>query len=113
MKVFNIKYAVKGFWFCLKNESNFRMHIAAGILATIAGFYYDLSNTEWMIQLLCIGLVLSAEAMNTAIEELVNLVSPDWHKQAGVVKDVASGAVLLISTFVLICGVFIYWDKIF
>ena len=113
MKVFNIKFAVKGIWFCLKNESNFRMHIAAGILATIAGFYYDLSTTEWMIQLLCIGLVLSAEAMNTSIEELVNLVSPDWHKQAGAVKDIASGAVLLISIFVLICGGVIYWDKIF
>jgi len=113
MKLFNIKFAVKGIQICLKNESNFRIHIVGGILTTIAGFYFDISSTEWMIQLIGIGLIMSAEAMNTAIEEVVNFISPDWNKQAGVIKDIASGAVLLISIFVIICGGIIYWDKIF
>ena len=113
MKLFNIKFALKGIQICLKNESNFRVHIVGGVLATIAGFYFKISETEWMIQLIGIGLIISAEAMNTAIEELVDLVSPDWNTQAGIVKDVASGAVLIISIFVLICGGIIYWDKIF
>lgn len=113
MKLFNIKYALKGIQICLKNESNFRIHIAAGAVATFAGYYYKISETEWIIQTLCIGLIIFAEAVNTAIEELVDLVSPDWNKQAGIVKDVASGAVLLLSIFVLICGVIIYWGKLF
>ena len=113
MKLFNIKYAVKGIWICLKNESNFRIHIVAGILVSFAGYYYGISKYEWMIQTLCIGLIIFAEAVNTAIEELVDLVSPEWNKQAGVVKDVASGAVLLLSIFAVIIGYFIYWDKIF
>ena len=113
MKFFNIKYAIKGIQICLKNESNFRVHIAGAIIATIAGFNFNISSTEWMIQLIGIGLIMSAEAMNTAIEEVVNFISPDWHKQAGIIKDVASGAVLLISIFVIICAGIIYWNKIF
>jgi diacylglycerol kinase (ATP) len=112
MKIGNVKYAVKGIWFCLKNETNFRIHIGAGILATSAGFYFSISYTEWLVQTLCIGLIIFAEAVNTAIEQLVNMVSPEWRTQAGIVKDVASGAVLLISIFVLICGIMIYSERV-
>ncbi|MFP5471261.1 MAG: diacylglycerol kinase family protein [Bacteroidia bacterium] len=112
MKIGNIKYAIKGIWLCLKNESNFRIHIAAAILATIAGFYFEISTTEWLIQTLCIGLIFFAEAVNTAIEELVNKISPEWNAHAGKIKDIASGAVLLISIFVFICGTIIYWSKV-
>jgi diacylglycerol kinase len=112
MKIGNIKYAVKGIWFCLKNETNFRIHIAAAIATTISGFYFDISKNEWLAQTICVGLVIMSEAINTAIEQLVNMVSPEWRTQAGVVKDVASGAVLLISIFVLICGILIYGERI-
>jgi diacylglycerol kinase (ATP) len=112
MKVGNIKFAVKGIWFCLKNETNFRIHIAAAVLTTIAGFYFDISKNEWLAQTICVGLVITSEAINTAIEQLVNLVSPEWNKTAGIVKDVASGAVLLISIFAVICGVIIYGEKV-
>jgi diacylglycerol kinase (ATP) len=75
--------------------------------------YYHITTTEWCIVLLCFGLVLSAEAFNTAIERLVNLVSPDFHPIAGDVKDVAAGAVLICAIASAIIGCIIFIPYIF
>lgn len=89
MKFFNIKYAIKGIRTCLKEESNFRIHVLAGVLITLAGYYYNISKEEWLIQTLCVGLIIFAETVNTAIENLVDLVSPEWNEKAGKVKDLS------------------------
>lgn len=101
-------YAFKGIGSLLKQEHNAWIHCTAIVVVTIAGFYYGITQTEWCIVLLCFGMVLAAEAFNTAIERLVNLVSPDFHPIAGDVKDVAAGAVLICSIAAAMIGGIIF-----
>src|SRR5699024_12017447 len=75
---------------------------------TIAGIRLEITRTEWLVILLCFAMVLAAEAFNTAIERLVNLVSPDYHPVAGDVKDIAAGAVLICAIFAAIIGLIIF-----
>lgn len=108
----SFKYAFKGIALLFQNEPNARIHLIASILVIIAGFYFHVSTTEWCLLILCIGLVLSAEAVNTAIENLTDLVSPDFHPLAGKAKDVAAAAVLLIAMSTVVVGVLIFLPKI-
>ena len=106
-------YAFKGIGSLLKKEHNAWIHCTAIVVVTIAGFYYGITPTEWCIVLLCFGMVLAAEAFNTAIERLVNLVSPDFHPIAGDVKDVAAGAVLICAIAAALIGGNIFLPYIF
>ncbi len=90
-----------------------RIHLAAIVVVTIAGAFLGLSAIEWSIIALTIGLVVVAEMMNTAIEVLVDLVSPDYHKKAGKIKDIAAGAVLLSAIIATVVAVYIFGNKIF
>ena len=81
---------------------NAQIHALAAAVITALGLYLELHPLEWCIIIVCMAIVLLAEAINTALELLVDLVSPDYHPLAGKVKDVAAGAVLLS---VLLCGV--------
>ena len=85
-------YAWKGVCSFLSKEHNAWIHCAAIIAVTIAGIRFEITRTEWLVILLCFAMVLAAEAFNTAIERLVNLVSPDYHPIAGDVKDIAAGS---------------------
>lgn len=106
-------YAFKGIGSLLKKEHNAWIHCTAIVVVTIAGFYYGITPTEWCIVLLCFGMILAAEAFNTAIERLVNLVSPDFHPIAGDVKDVAAGAVLICAIVAALIGGIIFLPYIF
>ena len=97
-------YAWKGVCSFLSKEHNAWIHCAAIIAVTIAGIRFEITRTEWLVILLCFAMVLAAEAFNTAIERLVNLVSPDYHPIAGDVKDIAAGAVLICAIFAALIG---------
>lgn len=84
------------------------IHLAAAILVVIAGFFFGIERGEWIAIIGCIGAVMAAEAFNTAIERLVNLVSPQWHPIAGEVKDIAAGAVLICAIAAAIIGLIIF-----
>ena len=101
-------YAFKGIKLSLL-ERNTRIHFFCALLVISAGFFFSISATEWSILLLCMGIVISLEIINTALEQLVNLVSPHYHELAGKVKDLAAGAVLLFSIISAIIGVLIFW----
>jgi len=101
-------YAFQGIGSFLKKEHNAWIHCTAIIVVTLTGFHFGITKTEWCIVLLCFGMVLAAEAFNTAIERLVNLVSPDFHPIAGDVKDVAAGAVLICAIVAAIIGGIIF-----
>ncbi|MBQ8889495.1 MAG: diacylglycerol kinase family protein [Bacteroidaceae bacterium] len=101
-------YAFKGIGSLLKKEHNAWIHCSAIVLVTIAGFYFGITPTEWCIVVLCFGIVLAAEGFNTAIERLVDLVSPDYHPIAGDVKDVAAGAVLICAIAAAIVGFIVF-----
>ena len=77
----SIVIAAKGALLLIKSEASIKVQVAVSILVTCAGFYFDISNTEWLIQLLAIGLVLGIEALNTAIEEIADFIHPNHHKK--------------------------------
>lgn len=92
---------------------NFRVQAIVAVGVIILGFVYSLSLYEWIVVTLLIGLVLGLEIMNTSIENLVNLVSPEFHPLAGKVKDLAAAAVLVLSVTSAIVGLLIFLPHIF
>src|SRR5688500_15259882 len=93
----SFKYAFHGIYLVIRYENNTRVHLAATIMVIGLGMLLQLSLVEWSIILMQIGLVWTAEIFNTALEKLVDLVSPEYNPKAGIVKDIAAGAVLVIS----------------
>lgn len=104
-------YAVRGAWLLLKNEHSIQVQAVIAILITIAGWYFELSATEWTLQILAIGLVMSIEGVNTAAEEIADFIHPDFHNKIGYIKDVAAGAVFFAVIAAVIVGCIIYIPK--
>lgn len=109
----SVGFAFKGALFLLKTEASIKIQFALALLVTAAGFYYNISTTEWIVQLLAISLVMSLEGVNTAVEEIANFIHPDRHPKIGLIKDIAAGAVFIASVFASIIGFIIYLPKIF
>lgn len=101
-------YAFSGIKKVFLAERNFRFHSLAAVLVVSLGFILNITTTEWLFVVLAIGLVITSEALNTAIEKLVDIVSPEKNTKAGWVKDVAAGAVLLASICALIIGLLVF-----
>lgn len=110
-RINSFRYAVKGIATTFK-EPNFKIQIIISIAVVIAGLILKINRIEWLIVILCIGLVLAAETLNTTIEEIVDFISPERNIKAGVVKDLAAGMVLIISIASLIAGLIIFLPKI-
>ncbi len=106
-------YALKGMFVVLKEQQNMRIHAVAVLVVTVTGLFLGLTAVEWSLIALCIGSVITAEMVNTAIEELVNLVSPDFNEKAGKIKDIAAGAVLLTAIVAAVVAIYIFGNKIF
>lgn len=98
-------FAVQGFRFVLRTERNIKVMLGGFVFAVVAGLVVGLDAPRWGIVLLSCGCVLSAELMNTAIETVVDLVSPEYHPLAGRAKDVAAAAVWILCVFVALVGV--------
>lgn len=105
-------YALRGTWYLLKNEPSIQVQAVIACVMIIAGFYFGISSTEWMLQILIIGLVLSMEALNTAIEELADFVHPNYHKKIGFIKDVSAGAVFIAALAAVVLACIIYIPKL-
>ena len=101
-------FAWKGILTCAGHEQNITFHLIAAIIVLAAGFCFGISRTEWMVVMLCIGTVIAAELFNSAIERLVDMVSPEWEKIAGEVKDIAAGAVLVTAIAAAIVGIIVF-----
>ena len=105
-------HAFRGVGAALRSEVHLRFHALATILVVGLGFYFGLSTTEWALVAVAVGTVWSAELMNTAVEAVVNLVSPDYHPLAGKAKDVAAAAVLLAALAALVVGLLIFGPRV-
>lgn len=90
------------------SQRNMRIHALCALLAIGGGFWFKISQTEWCIVLLCIGLVMSLEALNTAVEFYIDLISPDYHEKAGKIKDLGAGAVLIAAVISLLTGTLVF-----
>lgn len=111
-RIRSLKFAIKGLWLLTTTEDSIKAQLFIGILAVVAGFYFDISNVEWMIQLIVTAMVLVAEASNTAIEKMADFVHPDYHKKIGFIKDIAAGAPAFAALFAVIVTAIIYVPKI-
>lgn len=107
-RISSFGFAIKGVKVLLKTQPHARFHLLATIFVVALGLYLSISATSWSLLILAIGAVWAAEAVNTAIEYLVDLVHPQWHEDAGRIKDLAASAVLLISIASALVGVLVF-----
>lgn len=96
-----------------KTTKNLFVHIATTLLVVFFGFYFNVSNFEWIVLVFAIGFVFVSETFNTAIEIDIDLTSPEYHPYARDTKDVAAAAVLLSVFTAIIIGMIIFLPKIF
>lgn len=108
----SFKYAVNGIFSVIKTEKNMQIHLSITALVILLGLLLHISSSEWLVVIICIGLVLSMETVNTALEELVNLISPEKNFKAGLIKDMAAGAVLISAIISVVIGIIIFLPKI-
>lgn len=106
-------YALKGIGIAFREQLNLKIHFLAVAVVIGGGIFFGLNTTEWAIIFVTFGLVITAEMLNTAIEYLVDLVSPNYNVQAGKVKDVSAGAVLVSAITATIVAAFIFGNKFF
>ncbi|MFD1096473.1 diacylglycerol kinase [Salegentibacter chungangensis] len=106
-------YAIKGAWLLLKHEPSIQVQFAIAIFVSIAGWFFEITKTEWLFQFTAIGLVMAAEGLNTAIEAMADFVHPDFHSKIGHIKDIAAGAVFITAVTAVIIAAFIYLPYIF
>ncbi|SRX56086.1 diacylglycerol kinase [Aequorivita sp. CIP111184] len=104
-------YAFKGALLLLRHEASIQVQALIAVIMTIAGFYFEISATEWILQIFAIGLVISIEGLNTAAEEIADFVHPDFHNKIGFIKDIAAGAVFFAAVTAVIVGCIIYIPK--
>ena len=105
-------YPIKGLRNAYRNEQNLAVDVGVALLVTIAGFIFKLNLVEWAILALTIGLVISCELINTAIEAVVDLVTEDYHPLAKVAKDTAAAAVFVFAIIAVIVGLIIFLPKV-
>jgi diacylglycerol kinase (ATP) len=104
----SFRYAWCGLKKCATKEQNLCFHLVAAVLVVAVGAAFGITRPEWMLVVLCIGMVVAAELVNTAIESVVNLVSPERHPLAAQAKDVAAAAVLVCAVAAAIVGLIIF-----
>jgi diacylglycerol kinase len=100
-------HAFQGLWFVIRTQRNMRVHLAAAAAVVAVGLWLGLDRLRWSILAVTIGGVLVGELLNTAVEALVDLLSPQFHEQARVAKDVSAGAVLLLGLTAMVVGLLI------
>ena len=108
----SFKYAFKGLSIILSTQHNFLIHLVIALVVTTLGLILHISNFEWILLILTIAMVLSAEAFNTAIEKLTDLVSPEYDFRAGKIKDISAASVLITAICSVIIGLIIFLPKI-
>ena len=108
----SVGYAFKGAVYLIRTESSIKIQVVIAVLVTMAGFYFEISKTEWLIQIGFIALVLRMEGQNTAVEYMSDFIHPDRHESIGRIKDIAAGAVFIAAVCAVIAGLIIYLPKL-
>ena len=104
-------YAFKGAVKLITTEHSVMAQFSIGILLIFLGVYFNITKTEWLFQTLAIGLVLSIEGLNTAVEKIADFVHPNFHERIGFIKDIAAGAVFFAAITSIAIGIIIYLPK--
>lgn len=108
----SFKYAFKGLGSAVKSERNMKIHFTIMMLVIIAGIFFNIAIWEWITCFILFGLVIGMECVNTAIEIIVDMVSPKYNEAAGRAKDIAAGGVLACAIGAAVAGIFIFLPKV-
>jgi diacylglycerol kinase (ATP) len=105
-------YAFQGLFVLVKTERNFKFQLFAFICISLVGFYFQIDKSEWLSVLIISAVILSAEALNSAIEKLCNHLHPEIHPSIKQVKDISAAAVLISSIIAIAIAAIIFIPKI-
>ena len=108
----SFRFAFKGFLYLVRHEHSIMVQMSIAGAVCLLGWYLEISSYEWLAQILAIGLVLVAEGLNTAIEKLCDFVHKDYHKDIGLIKDIAAGSVTFAALTAVIVGFIIYLPRL-
>ncbi len=108
----SFSFAGQGVWHVVRTQRNMRVHLLAGAAAIVAGLILRIGAADWACVLLAIGLVLTAETLNTVVEALTDLCTDEYHPLAKIAKDAAAGAVLISSATALGVGVAVFLPRL-
>lgn len=111
-KFIGFRFAWHGLKEVIKTERNFKIQLACGLTALAAGAFFGLHRFEWLALVLIIGVVLGMEMINSAIERILDYLAPDLHPAAGMIKDVAAGAVFIAALASVAIGLIIFLPKL-
>jgi diacylglycerol kinase len=102
------KYAFNGIFHALINEANFRIQVLYTIVVIYAGIYFSISHTDWALIVLSLGFLLSAEMVNTAVENVIDHVTHHYDESARIIKDLSAGFVLVTAICTLLVGIIVF-----
>jgi diacylglycerol kinase (ATP) len=111
-RIRSVRFALRGIRTMVASQHNAWIHAAATLVVVAAGLTLRLPASSWVLIVLAIGSVWTAEALNTAFEFLTDVASPDFHPLAEKAKDVAAGAVLLAAIGAVVIGALVFWPRI-
>ena len=109
----SFRFAFRGIGILIRDENNAKIHLAITIAVTVAGWWFSISAAEWIAVVICIGLVWTAEAFNTALEGVCNHLWSGHDERARNIKDISAAAVLLTALSAGITGLIIFIPKLF
>ncbi len=113
----SLQHAWAGVLFTVRTQRNAKIHLFAGILVLGLAAWLQLTRIDFSVLILTIGAVLAGETINTTVEAIVDLLSPEWHESAKIAKDVAAGGVLILSLAAVLIGLVVLgpplWERIF
>jgi len=107
-RINSFRYAFSGLAQSFRQETHLKLHAAIALLVIGLGFFFDISNSDWVTVLLCITLVICLEMFNSALEKLCDLVMPERHPKIKYIKDVAAGSVLIACIFAIVAGLLVF-----
>ena len=107
-RIKSIGFAVQGAIKLISTEHSVMVQSSLAIILIILGFYFEISKSDWMFQIMAMGLVLSIEGLNTAVEKIADFIHPDFHERIGFIKDIAAGAVLFAAATAISIVLMIY-----
>lgn len=108
----SLRFAFRGMLMLIRSEHSIMVQVVIGMLVSILGFIVGISTTEWMLQTMCIGMVLSAEGLNSAVEKLCDFVNPDYDSKIGRIKDISAGGVGFAAVVAVVVGIIIYGPRV-
>lgn len=109
----SVGFALRGALLLIRTEASIKIQVCIGLVMTALGFYFEISNTEWILQIFAIAMVMGIEGLNTAAEKICDFIQPDFDPKIGFIKDISAGAVMFVSIAASIIGLIIYLPKIF